>query len=1321
MLISPGNHSNPYNGPRAFRIGEQIYGRQRETSQLANLLIAERIVLLHSPSGAGKTSLIQAALIPRLAKRKFRLLPIVRLNLNLPEGLSGENQTNRYIYSALLSLEADLPLEQRLPRERLAQISLLDYLAQRPANENGPDIEVLIFDQFEEILTLDSIDLQAKREFFEQLGQALSVPTRWALFAMREDFVAALDPYVLPVPSRFSNRFRLDLLDKEAALQAIQQPARHAGVEFEDSAAGKLVDDLRRVRVQRPDGELEPQLGPYVEPVQLQVVCYRLWDVPRPDPDQITAQDLVALGEVDQSLVDQSLSEYYAQQVAATAAQTRVSERAIRNWFDHQLISEQGLRGTVLMGPESSGELDNQAIRSLIDAHLVRAEKRGGATWFELAHDRLINPVRSDNAAWLAANLSLLQQQAILWDHQGRPERLLLRAKDFEQADQWGTLHQDELLPYEEAFLEACRSLNERERHARRRSRLIRILGVIVLVLAVLSLVLVYISGQARLDAQASSLEAQLSQVSKLVSISNSNLEMSPSRSLLLSVEAVNAASQPGLSHLPAAEEALRTAIAEPRGRALPGHQDWVWSLAFSPDGRRLATTGKDNNVLLWNLEAPNPAQNPQILEGHTDWIYHLAFSPDGRWLATASKDGTARLWDLQAPDPQASSLELRGHQGEVYTLAFSPDGRWLATASKDSKIYLWDLTAPDPAADPQVLAGHTNWVIALAFSPDGHLLASGSVDFDVRVWDLRSADPGAGSLILSGHSDYVKALAFSPDGHWLASGSDDSTARLWDLTSQDPAAGSQILAGHKAPINALAFSPDGHWLATGSGGRALSELDNTVRLWDLTAPEPAANPRVLYGHEELITSLAFSPDAHWLASGSYDHTIRLWDLEAANLQAKPRVLYGHEDWVFSLAFSPDGRWLASGGADGMVRLWDMQVENATIDPAVLAGHTDWVKTLAFSPDGRLATGSFDHTIRLWQVDPPGLQAVLANDDWTWTLAFSPDGRWLASGSKDGTVHLWDMDSPDPATGAQVFVGHQDLVSSLAFSPDGHWLASGSFDHTIRLWDLSAADPGANPLVLNGHLDQVNALAFGPGGRWLASASSDGTIRLWSMQSANPASPIATLSDHQAAVNVLAFSSDGRWLASGSADGTARLWDLGAENIGANPTNLLGHTDEITSLAFSPDDRWLATGSLDWTARLWDLQAADPSSSSRLLSGHVNAIHTLAFSLQGKWLATGSNDATINLWQLEKDGPVSEPVVLRGHQREVYALAFSPDEHWLASGSTDGTTRLWDLDLDELIALACQNAGRNLSQEEWQAYFPGKDYHQTCTQWPPGQ
>jgi WD40 repeat protein len=1317
---------NPYIGPRAFQMGERIYGREHEASQLINLIIAERVVLLHSPSGAGKTSLIQAVLIPRLMKNRFQVLPVVRVNLD-SSASTGENAgSNRYVFSALLSLEEGLPVAQQAEPDRLARMSLPDYLAQRPKSEGGPGIQVLIFDQFEEILTLDPTDLAAKQEFFRQLGDALSAPNRWALFSMREDHVAALDPYKLPVPSRFGNTFRLDLLGQEAARQAIQQPARQAGVEFEDAAAEKLVDDLRRVRVQQPDGTLEPQLGPHVEPVQLQVVCHRLWETPRPDLHRITQQDLAAFGQVDQSLVDQSLAEYYAQRVAAVAAETGTSERSIREWFDRRLITEQGVRGTVLMGKDRSGELGNRAIQFLVNAYLVRGEKRGGATWFELSHDRLIGPVRADNTAWFRANLSMLQQRADVWNQQGRPESLLLRGDELAQAKLWAAGREAELLPAEVDFLAGSEEQAARTLRLKRRNQVISVLGLAAMLLAVLALLAFR---QAALQRDEARRQTRVARSGQLAAEAQVALGESPSRSMLLAVEALNVTLKAGEPRRAPAEEALRAALTEPHGSPLRGHENGITATAFSPDGRWLATGSRDNTARLWRVSAEDPGANPLLLPGHEKPVTTLAFSPDGHWLATGSKDQTVRLWDLRAPDPTADPTVLNGHGGDVYALAFSPDGRWLATGSLDGKARAWDMSAP--ASDPLTFSGHEGRIITLAFSPDGHWLATGGDDRTARLWDMTASNRAAVPRVLAGHEGLVTALAFSADGRWLATGSRDKTARLWDLHASDPAAQPKVLRGHEDWVNTLAFSPDARWLATGSG-------DRTARLWDLGAADSTADPLVLRGHEKAILTLAFSPDGHWLAAGGGDKSARIWDLRAANLPAAPLILRGHEDQIAALAFSPDGHWLATGAddpakdsADNIVRLWRVGAPERTVSPLVLNGHRDQVNALAFSPDARwLATGggdsakdNTDNTVRLWELGDAGPAAdprlLSGHDRWIQALAFSPDGRWLVTGSGDKTARLWDLRAADQTVPARVLADHKAWISALAFSPDGRWLATGSQDATVRLWDLLAADPAAAPRVLKGPEDRVAALAISPDGRWLAAASGYVTW-LWDLSAADtaPAAQARALSGHSDFVNSLAFSPDSRWLATGSGDKTARLWDLHASNPAAQPKALRGHQDGVSILAFSPDGHWLATGSEDKTARLWDLYATDPAGDPRILTGHSQPVTALAFSADGHWLATGSADTTVRLWDMRASDPFTDPLTLRGHAEEVTALAFSPDGRWLATGSKDHTARLWSLSLDELVAQTCRVAGRNFMQEEWLQFFPREAYHKTCAQWP---
>ncbi|MFF7636191.1 helix-turn-helix domain-containing protein [Kitasatospora sp. NPDC008050] len=623
----------------------------------------------------------------------------------------------------------------------------------------------------------------------------------------------------------------------------------------------------------------------------------------------------------------------------------------------------------------------------------------------------------------------------------------------------------------------------------------------------------------------------------------------------------------------------------------------------------------------------------------------------------------------LLSTQSQAFAGRLFGHAGPVNAVAFSPDSSRLATASSDGTVKIW--SAADRRLDT-TLTGHGGPVRAVAFAPDGRTIASGSSDGTVRLWDL----PGRLlPVTLFGNGGAVRAVAFSPDGRTLASAGADRTVRLWDITSHTLIA---AMSGHTDEVVGVAFSPDGRLLA--SAGE-----DRTVRLWETVTHAPAGT---LTGHGDEVLGVAFSPDGRTIASGGADRTVRLWDTTSHTLLT---TLTGHSDDVNGVAFTDGGTTLVSASGDGTVRLWDLAARRVI---ATLCGHTDYVQGVAVSADGKLiATAGFDQTAALWEVGAAALTVHPFTE--IWQSAFSPDGHTLAAADAAHTVRLWDV-ARHAMTG--VLEGHTGSVFGVAFSPDGRLLASAGADQTIRLWDLATR---AQVAVLTGHQGSVFAVAFSPDGRLLASAGEDRTVRLWDVRSQQA---LGVLSGHTDFVNAVAFSPDGRLIASGSDDLTVRLWETGTERPLAT---LNGHRGSVRAVAFAPDGRTLASAGNDGTVRTWDTR---DHSLTATLTGHTGSVRGIAFAPDGRTLASAGNDGTVRTWDT-RDHTLT--ATLTGHTDAVWSVAFSPDGRTLASSGSDGTIRLWDSSTQDRTAGICRVVGI-VSPEHWARLLPDQPYRPGC-------
>lgn len=1151
MTDLPNNQVDPpYVGPFSLRTGQRIFGRDRELRDLTRLLVAERIVLLFSPSGAGKTSLIQAGLIPAMRERRFLVLPRIEVALPPPPDIDQATLRNLHILSVLHCLESRR--RDPLAGAELAGMTLADY-AQRRLRARARRDMLLIFDQFEEIITNDPFAHAAKEEFFRQVGQLLADKRIWALFAMREDYVAALTPYLTLIPSRLRASFRLALLDRNAALQAISGPAQLRQVTYSKEAADLLADNLCRVKVRRLDGQLAEDVGP-VEPVQLQVVCLDLWRRLRPAPG--TTIDIAQIGPV--TGFDRALQNYYDDVLLRIAGGQSGSalERRIRDWIGRTLITAQGLRSQVMHEPGAPGaELEDTVISQLVKAYLVREESRRGFTWLELAHDRLVGPAQESNRAWFERFLAPLQRQADLWRATGETnDDLLLRGQALADAEAWLAAHSADLNQVEARFLARSRRF------------------------------------QAQIDRDQRMRDASLAQALAARAMRLLRFGGGDEQATLLARQAylfLQRAQSPAIDQV---DEALRAVLSREEYSVSVAFPDIeILSVAVSPDGRWLAAGCGDGAVRMWDLQ--HPGGLPRPLPGRTRIapVRILAFDAAGRQIAAGDESGALDVWNLEPADTPPRSFE--GHRRAVSGLTFDRAGRRLVSAGRDGRVVLWSI---DTAAPPVDLAAPAGAINALALRPDRDEVVAGGEDRAVRLWSLPEGEGAAVLRFTWTLPDYVTTLAFVATGDWMAVGSRSRRVFLIDMAS--PRRSLVEFSGYTAPISGLAFSSDQTQLAS-------STIDGHVRFWSF--PEPLGKLRLddfelkrprehdLRAILPAIDSLAIGPDGRRLfATGS--GRLQIWEIGRPPGVPVPLPL---ENPASALFFTAGGSTLITSIGGGVI-LWSLRMQAAADvpldDEAIVRYGLDTLRVplargaisaCAVSGDGSLlasvAPGESEDQVVIFDLRQlRRLEVVRIARSQQPVLALGADGARFAMAGVSPTIVVVDWRSrkvelierppthsgvvcllrfePDgrlgpvvSVAGAQIFFwnatagnavrqisGANGATRALVLSADGASLVAGGDDQAVRLWDLR--NPDAAPVTLRGPRSSVLALALSLDDDRIAAGCADGTIWIWSRTQLDMA-PVV-LQGERKPIAALAFSSHRRLLASSDAGGAVRLW-----------------------------------------------------------------------------------------------------------------------------------------------------------------------------------
>ncbi len=1166
LETEPVERRNPYKGLRPFEEAEagDFFGRESLIAQLLERIEEDSayrsFLAVVGASGSGKSSLIQAGLLPQLRSGKVPGSDHWFISQMVP----GDSPLAA-LTQALLSVAPGA--SPRLADQLMADPQgLLWAVGNLMASVEG-DL-LLVVDQFEELFTM--VEDEAERaHFLALLREAVSVEeSRFrVIITLRADFYDR--PLLYEGFGEIMQQRTQVVLPLNAAEieRAITGPAEAVGMEVSPGLVAAIVDDMRE------------------EPGALPLLQYALTEVyERCEGNILLLEAYRESGGVEGALARRAEDVYHSLNRAQKGTAQQIFLRLV-TLGEHAADTRRRATQSELFATSGAGRDEVEAVLGKFGDYRLLAFDRDSITrepTVEIAHEALIRGW-ARLREWLDTSREDLQTQRQLaslvqqWIHAERDESYLLYGTRLAQFNEWAEKTSLNLSPDEQAMLTASvfREVMQQEQARLSQRRMARLRRWLVAVLAVGLLisggfaVVAFQQGsvarsEANLNATAQSVAEQQAQAAESAR-ATTEANAAELRTALDQIRSRNMADE-GLQALQEGDvdsaialayaanqvadppQQVRDALARVGTSAgtwkrLEGHNRDVVALAFSPDGQQLVSGSFDRSLIRWDMKT---GQMIDQLQGHEDLVLAVDTSPDGRYIVSGDASGVILLWDAASGE---LVRQLVGHSDKVQALAFSPDSQHIVSASSDRSVLLWDVEQAEPILR---MEGH-DAVLAVDFSPDGQQIVAGAVDGSMIVWDSTT---GAQVLSISDESS-INSIAFNPQGGSFVSGGNDNALKLWDSRSGEMI---RQYNGHRSSVAAVAFSPDGDQIVSASA-------DNTLRLWDTATGRTL---RTYTGHRSRVRAVAFSPRGGLIASGSADNTLRLWLTETIPME-RALVLAGHHDDVKKASFSPDETRVLSGagplfnpvGQDTRLILWDWTTGQIIRS---FSGHSDSVTSTAWLPDGRRAiSASRDSTLILWDTETgEEIRSFQGHYDWVWSVAVSPDGKTAISASRDSTLILWDIE-----TGAMLrtFSGHYDWVNAGVFSPDGKEIVSSSDDGLVIVWNTES---GEILHQMEGHEGPVHDVAISPTDpSKIVSGSSDWTMILWD---ADTGEIIKQFFDDEGAVNAVNFSPDGQTIVSGASDGRIILRSTET----GEPLREFDETGEIVrSVEFSPDGQWL--------------------------------------------------------------------------------------------------------------------------------------------------